>query len=110
MKNSWKEIPLTDYENHMKLESVMQLQTLNEMMKGQFDAYPIFRVMILGIAGGNGLMYHSRQCLKLSTAQSIPWSVFCQMGKINTNRFSVPMRFSNPPRFSFQFHSETNIV
>ncbi len=49
MKNSWKEIPLTDYENHMKLESVMQLQTMNEMMKGQFDAYPIFRVMILGL-------------------------------------------------------------
>ena len=69
MKNSWKEIPLTDYENHMKLESVMQLQTMNEMMKGQFDAYPISSVMILGIAGGNGLMYHSRQCLKLSTAQ-----------------------------------------
>ena len=33
----------------MKLESVMQLQTMNEMMKGQFDAYPIFRVMILGL-------------------------------------------------------------
>lgn len=41
MKNSWKEIPLTDYENHMKLESDMRLQTMNEMMKGQFDAYPI---------------------------------------------------------------------
>lgn len=55
MKNPWKEIPLTDYENHMKLDSVMQLQSLNEMMKGQFDAYPISSLMILGIAGGNGL-------------------------------------------------------
>lgn len=29
MKNPWEEIPLTDYENHMKLDSVMQLQTMN---------------------------------------------------------------------------------
>lgn len=55
MKNPWEEIPLTDYENHMKLDSVMQLQAMNEMMKGQFDAYPVSTVMILGIAGGNGL-------------------------------------------------------
>lgn len=55
MKNPWEEIPLSDYENHMKLDSVMQLQTMNEMMKGQFSAYPISNVMILGIAGGNGL-------------------------------------------------------
>ena len=55
MKNPWEEIPLTDYENHMKLGSVMQLQAMNEMMKGQFDAYPVASVMIFGIAGGNGL-------------------------------------------------------
>lgn len=55
MKNPWEEIPLTDYENHMKLDSVMQLQSMNEMMKGQFDTYPISNVMIFGIAGGNGL-------------------------------------------------------
>ena len=55
MKNPWEEIPLTDYENHMKLESVMQLQAMNEMMKGQFDTYPISSVAIFGIAGGNGL-------------------------------------------------------
>lgn len=55
MKNPWEEIQLADYENHMKLDSVMQLQAMNEMMKGQFDAYPIFSVMILGVAGGNGL-------------------------------------------------------
>ena len=57
MKNPWEEIALTDYENHMKLDSVMQLQTLNEMMKGQLAAYPVSSVMILGIAGGNGLEY-----------------------------------------------------
>lgn len=55
MKNPWEEISLSDYENHMKLDSVMQLQAMNEMMKGQFSAYPISSVMILGIAGGNGL-------------------------------------------------------
>ena len=55
MKSPCEEIPLTDYENHMKLGSVMQLQAMNEMMKGQFDAYPVTSVMIFGIAGGNGL-------------------------------------------------------
>lgn len=55
MSNPWEEISLAAYENHMKLASVMQLQTMNEMMKGQFDAYPISKVMILGVAGGNGL-------------------------------------------------------
>lgn len=55
MKNPWEEIPLTDYENHMKLDSVMQLQAMNGMMKEQFDTYSISSVMILGIAGGNGL-------------------------------------------------------
>lgn len=55
MKNPWEEIPLSDYENHMKLDSVRQLQAMNEMMKGQFSAYPVSSVMILGIAGGNGL-------------------------------------------------------
>lgn len=55
MPNPWEVISLDDYENHMKLDSVMQLQAMNEMMKGQFDAYPISTIMILGIAGGNGL-------------------------------------------------------
>lgn len=55
MANPWEEISLSDYENHMKLDSVMQQQTLNEMMKGQFAAYPVPKIMILGIAGGNGL-------------------------------------------------------
>lgn len=55
MRNPWEEISLTDYENHMKLDSVMQLQAMNEMMKGQFEAYSISSVIIFGIAGGNGL-------------------------------------------------------
>ncbi len=55
MVNPWEEISLFDYENHMKLSSVMQLQSLNQMMKQQFNTYPVTSVMILGIAGGNGL-------------------------------------------------------
>lgn len=55
MKNPWEEIPLDDYENHMRLDSVRQLQAMNEMMKDQFGDYSVSTVMILGIAGGNGL-------------------------------------------------------
>ena len=55
MANPWEEISLSDYENHMKLDSVQQLQTMNQMMEGQLRAYPASSVMILGIAGGNGL-------------------------------------------------------
>lgn len=55
MKNPWEDISLDDYENHMQLESVMQLQAMNQMMKKQFELYPVHKMMILGIAGGNGL-------------------------------------------------------
>lgn len=60
MTNPWEEISLSDYENHMKLDSVMQLQALNEMMKNQFDSFPATSAMILGIAGGNGLEHIDR--------------------------------------------------
>ncbi len=53
----WQEISLDDYENHMKLDSVMQLQTLDSMMKEQLNDYPVSSVMILGVAGGNGLRH-----------------------------------------------------
>ena len=55
MSNPWKEITLSDYENHMKLDTVRQLQAMNSMMKDQLYRYPISTAMILGIAGGNGL-------------------------------------------------------
>lgn len=60
MQNPWKEISLADYENHMKLDSVKQLQAMNEMMKTQFEDYPVSTVMILGVAGGNGLEHMQR--------------------------------------------------
>ncbi|MDE6731193.1 MAG: methyltransferase type 11 [Oscillospiraceae bacterium] len=64
MKNPWEEISLIDYENHMKLDSVMQLQAMNEMMKIQFSTYPVSSVIILGIAGGNGLEHISKDKFK----------------------------------------------
>lgn len=33
MKNSWETIPLNDYEKHMSLDAVIQLQAMNQMMK-----------------------------------------------------------------------------
>lgn len=53
--NPWEMIDLSDYENHMRLETVQQLQAMNAMMADQFYRYPISTIMILGIAGGNGL-------------------------------------------------------
>lgn len=59
--NPWEAIDLDTYEKHMSLNNVYQLQTMNEMMKGQFYTYPVKSVIILGIAGGNGLEHIDRQ-------------------------------------------------
>ena len=55
MSNPWNDIPLSDYENHMSLDSVHQLQAMNSIMRDQFEAYPVDTAMVLGVAGGNGL-------------------------------------------------------
>ena len=55
MRNPWEEISLEDYENHMRLDSVRQLQALDALMKEQFEAYPVRTATVLGAAGGNGL-------------------------------------------------------
>ena len=55
MSNPWEDINLSDYESHMSLESVYQLQMLNEMMKDQFYSYDIKTIMVVGVAGGNGI-------------------------------------------------------
>ncbi len=39
----------------MGLQSVGQLQALNDMMREQFSAWPVSSAMVLGVAGGNGL-------------------------------------------------------
>ena len=53
--NPWEEISLSDYESHMSLASVNQLQAMNKMMKLQFEEYPVSSVIVFGVAGGNGL-------------------------------------------------------
>ncbi|MHB8128820.1 MAG: methyltransferase domain-containing protein [Mobilitalea sp.] len=55
MRNPFLEIPLDIYEKHMSLDTVQQLQILNNIMKKQLHSYEVSSVMILGIAGGNGL-------------------------------------------------------
>lgn len=55
MSNPWEKISLSDYENHMSLDSVKQLQTMNEIMKSQFEDYDTNTAIVLGVAGGNGL-------------------------------------------------------
>ncbi len=55
MLNPWESIGLEDYENHMQLGTVMQLQAMNGMMRDQLFRYAASSVMILGVAGGNGL-------------------------------------------------------
>ena len=60
MSNPWEEISLNDYENHMSLVFVKQLQIMNSIMKEQFEDYPVSTAMVLGVAGGNGLEHVSR--------------------------------------------------
>lgn len=55
MSNPFLDIPLDIYEKHMSLDSINQLQTLNEIMRDQLNRYEISTAMILGVAGGNGL-------------------------------------------------------
>ena len=55
MSNPWNDIKLSDYENHMSMDSVGQLQSLNRFMAKQFDAFPVKTAAVLGVAGGNGL-------------------------------------------------------
>jgi len=61
MNNPWEEIRLSDYENHMSLDSVRQLQSMNHAMKSQLEAYDVKTAMILGVAGGNGLEHVDRK-------------------------------------------------
>lgn len=64
MSNPWNQIKLDDYENHMKQNSVRQLQAMNRMMYGQIYRYPVSSIMILGIAGGNGLNHIHAERIK----------------------------------------------
>ena len=59
--NPWEEIALDEYEAHMSLDSVKQLQAMDSIMKEQFEAYPADTAMVLGVAGGNGLRHVRRE-------------------------------------------------
>lgn len=64
MTNPWEDIDLDSYEKHMSLGNVFQLQALNKMMKEQFYSCPIKSIMILGIAGGNGLEHIDKHIIE----------------------------------------------
>lgn len=64
MTNPWEEIDLTAYEKHMCSASVCQLQALNRIMKDQFYVYPVQSIMILGVAGGNGLEHIDKRRIR----------------------------------------------
>jgi len=65
MSNPWEKVSLEDYENHMKLSTVQQLQKLNEIMKSQIHKYKIETIALLGIAGGNGLEHIDSSNIKI---------------------------------------------
>jgi len=53
MSNPWKEIPYSDYENHMK--EIGQAQVLSSLTKYCLDKYLPENFALLGCATGNGL-------------------------------------------------------
>lgn len=81
MSNPWEEINLNDYEKHMSLDSVHQLQALNEMMKEQFTACDIETIMILGIAGGNGLEHIDKEKIKKVYGVDVNQNYLAECGK-----------------------------
>ncbi len=64
MENPWEKIELFDYEKHMSHETVGQLQCLNSLMEGQLNRYPVKSVIVLGVAGGNGLEHIKKEKFK----------------------------------------------
>jgi hypothetical protein len=54
-KTIWNQVSLDDYENHMKHDSVGQLQLLNSLTKQYLSVHKPRNPLFLGIAGGNGL-------------------------------------------------------
>ena len=64
MNHPWQDIALETYERHMSLEQVYQLQAMNQMMRQQLRAHPAETVMILGVAGGNGLEHIDKKTVK----------------------------------------------
>jgi len=55
MSNPWLNIPLADYEGHMRSAEVRQLDALAELFAETLASYHPVSLAVLGIAGGNGL-------------------------------------------------------
>ncbi len=55
MPNPWLNVPLADYEGHMRSAGVQQLDALSELFAEALACCRPESVAILGIAGGNGL-------------------------------------------------------
>ena len=55
MKNTWLDIELSDYENHMALPGVAQSQYLSKYFFEVLESYQPSTVAIFGCSGGNGL-------------------------------------------------------
>lgn len=51
----WTSIPLEIYERHMSSDQVFQTQALDRATHERLSRYPHVRLLMLGIAGGNGL-------------------------------------------------------
>ena len=55
MANPWLEIPLDDYEGHMRAPGVEQLGVLSDLFASALATCEPKSIAVLGIAGGNGL-------------------------------------------------------
>jgi len=55
MPSAWLEVPLEDYEGHMRAPQVAQMEALAEMFGEALGARRPETLAIVGIAGGNGL-------------------------------------------------------
>ena len=64
MNHPWTRISLTDYENHMKQANIRQQQTLANIMRNRLENPRNSVVIILGIAGGNGLEFAQQAHIK----------------------------------------------
>jgi hypothetical protein len=55
IKNAWNQIPLADYEQHMRHKDVAQSQLLNNLTRKYLQKHQPQTPLFLGICGGNGL-------------------------------------------------------
>jgi hypothetical protein len=55
ISNPWLNIPLTDYEGHMRSDEIQQLDALSELFAAALERCQPASVAVLGVGGGNGL-------------------------------------------------------